>query len=59
MEFEEVTYSNILKNLVNVCKLIKKKYAKNVTSSLPSPNNKTDSDKKNPNILIFKWKKWH
>ena len=56
MEFEEATCSNILKKLVNVCKLIKKKYAKKVTFSLPSPNNKTDSDKKNPNILIFKWK---
>ena len=43
-EFYETTCNDILDELVNENKLIKKKYAKKDTFSLPSTNNKTESD---------------
>ena len=50
-EIDEATCNDILDKLANENKLIKKKYAKKDTFSLPSTNNKTESEKKNPGIV--------
>ena len=52
-ELDEATCSNILDKLVNENKLIRKKYAEKDKCSLPSTNNKTESDKKNLDIADF------
>ena len=52
-ELDEATCSNILDKIVNENKLIRKKYAEKDKCSLPSTNNKTESDKKNLDIADF------